>query len=565
MFLTLWTLAWPSGVPKFLAPTVHFAPKYVSERGGWHDIAGALTHNGVHHIYQGTGWNHALSHDLVKWSTGPMGPSAINETYAGMESFSEPCSGYLTKDQDGKVCAGFRQCGSQKGVAGGAPWDVPLELRCALDDNLTAWTTHPDYLFNVSFYRALPYDPARPWQEADGQWYQLLSMDGCNATTRKLPCASGGQLQLWVSPALHGPEATWKPLGPVFTSNATVLSDGHLAKEFVTIDFIGRLDGDPAPQGLGTRIFLNNVGGNGGGVGCCSGTTSYFVVEQSAPGAPMVQVRPQGMVDWGAFRLKSRWRQGRITPETAPPRASSGATVASPPAPAPLGVALLDGTGSRGLSMARTLGSEEADQVTKAGRRVLIGWTGPADAFPGGGSAQSLPRELSLGADRTLRQAFVPELQRLRTSKHVLATDEGAWFPRRVGLAAEVIATLPAKDCAAAHSGCGVAVLADGRTATKITLATELGLLLVDATSQNNTAVRGGPLPPPDGQTGAWTIHVYADHSIVEVIVNNRTALVVYAAPASTAADRVHLVGVPASASGARLEAWALADAGHEE
>ena len=40
------------------------------------------------------------------------------------------------------------------------------------------------------------------------------------------------------------------------------------------------------------------------------------------------------------------------------------------------------------------------------------------------------------------------------TSKHVLATDESAWFPRRVGLAAEVIATLPAQDCAAAHSGC---------------------------------------------------------------------------------------------------------------
>ena len=28
--------------------------------------------------------------------------------------------------------------------------------------------------------------------------------------------------------------------------------------------------------------------------------------------------------------------------------------------------------------MARTLGGEEADQVTKPGRRVLIGWTGPA-------------------------------------------------------------------------------------------------------------------------------------------------------------------------------------------
>ena len=44
------------------------------------------------------------------------------------------CSGFITKDPldlshgqtKGRVCAGFRQCGSRKGVAGGAAWDVPL-------------------------------------------------------------------------------------------------------------------------------------------------------------------------------------------------------------------------------------------------------------------------------------------------------------------------------------------------------------------------------------------------------------------------------------------------------
>ena len=55
------------------------------------------------------------------------------------------------------MCAGFRQCGSSKGVAGSAnDWDVPLELRCALDDSLTTWATQDtspgiDYLFNVSW------------------------------------------------------------------------------------------------------------------------------------------------------------------------------------------------------------------------------------------------------------------------------------------------------------------------------------------------------------------------------------------------------------------------------
>ena len=101
--------------------------------------------------------------------------------------------------------------GSTKGVAGGNPWDVPLELRCAKNDNLSAWSTVPEYLFNVSFYRAVPYDPARPWQEADGLWYQLLSFDGCNATTPPCsdaapypdcpPCNAGGMLGMWKSPA----------------------------------------------------------------------------------------------------------------------------------------------------------------------------------------------------------------------------------------------------------------------------------------------------------------------------------------------------------------------------
>ena len=91
------------------------------------------------------------------------------------------------------------------------------QLRCALDDDLATWSTSPEYLFNVSFWRAVPYDPARPWREADGNWYVALSMDGCNSTAalQKLPCSEGGQLVLWRSPALRGPDADWQLAGPV--------------------------------------------------------------------------------------------------------------------------------------------------------------------------------------------------------------------------------------------------------------------------------------------------------------------------------------------------------------
>lgn len=220
--------------PDHLKPAVHFAPTVVSDRGGWHDIAGAFTHKGLHHIYQGTGWNHALSADLVNWNAGAHGPYPIHETYKGMDSYSDPCSGFLTLDPEtGKLCAGFRQCGSSRGInaTGFHGWDVPLELRCALDDELSAWSTQPDYLFNVSFYRAVPYDPARVWKEADGQWYAMLSFDHCNMTSKKLPCESGGMLVMWRSPTLRGPKADWQYVGPVFSSNATVLSNGHLTKE----------------------------------------------------------------------------------------------------------------------------------------------------------------------------------------------------------------------------------------------------------------------------------------------------------------------------------------------
>ena len=339
-------------------------------------------------------------------------------------------------------------------------------------------------------------------------------MDGCNTTTRKLPCEAGGQLVMWKSPALRGPTSDWEKVGPVFSAADAVLKGAHLTKEFVTIDYIGF-----APQ-TQTRFFLNNVGGNGGGEGCCSGTTSYFPVTQ-APGQAMQPVGPQGMADWGAFVLTD-------------------------PHAATQGLDALAGTGSRGLSMARTLGSEEADQVTKPGRRVLIGWTGPSPlaALKNAGSAQSLPRELSASADgKALLQAFAPELQALRGA-HQAPAAAGAVVPG--GLQAEVLATFPG------GQGGSLVVLGDDAGATVITLDVRRKLVIVNATSQGNNQIRAGPLP----EAAAHTVHVYLDHSIVEIIVNNETALVVYAAP-SSATGNVRLSAAP----GARLDVWALKDA----
>eukprot|EP01045_Picozoa_sp_COSAG04_P031926 COSAG04_NODE_6086_length_1415_cov_1.192249_2_plen_93_part_00 len=44
------------------------------------------------------GWHHAASEDLVKWTDRGLGPKTIHETYGGMDSMSEPCSGFVTVD-----------------------------------------------------------------------------------------------------------------------------------------------------------------------------------------------------------------------------------------------------------------------------------------------------------------------------------------------------------------------------------------------------------------------------------------------------------------------------------
>ena len=571
----------------YLHPTIHFAPTYVSDQGGWHDVAGAITHGKIHHVFQGTGWNHATSNDLVHWKTAPHGPIAIHETYDGMDSLSTPCSGFVTKDDEGFICAGFRQCGSKKGVAGSADWDVPLELRCATDQsaNLSSFSSDPSspyysYLFNVSFWRAIPYDPARPWfEESTGQWYQLLSMDACNVSGGNVggkTCSKGGQLNMWSSPALRGDLANWKLVGPVWTDNTTVLRDGFLSHEFVTIDFLGSMssseitisnrtttttignnnnnnyDDVADDEESNTFYFLNNVGGNGGGDGCCSGTTAYTVLKQpNGPGTAFEKYGPgQLMLDWGSFTLKS-------------------------PLPTTYqdSLDLLTGTASRGLSMARTLGGEEADQVTKPGRRVLIGWTGPApkETFnnANGGSAQSLPRDLFVDPKTSkIVQQFVPELQSLRSTRIPSAQISTTAKNVPMGInPIEIIALFPTECINSVQ--CGIEVLASSNTfgdgeSLRITFDSKLGLVLVNGTTMHNNAVRAAPIPTPlvtndnENDTDAFKLHAIVDHSMVELIINGDVAFVIYVAPSSK--DTLGNVRTFGS-DGISVDIWKLNDA----
>ena len=203
----------------FLHPKIHQSPSCL-HLDGWHDMAGALTYKGVHHAFQGcpsslpgdlaggdlAGWSHSSSTDLVHWIDHGRGMHSLHETYEGMESTDAPGAGFAAVDDDGVACAGFRQCSSSNGTTGLNPqakkWDVPMELRCAKNENLTEWG-EAEFIYPAYFYRALLYDPVRPWKDTNGKWYSAWSTDGCNGTNqwgatpagnlKKLPCESGGQ------------------------------------------------------------------------------------------------------------------------------------------------------------------------------------------------------------------------------------------------------------------------------------------------------------------------------------------------------------------------------------
>ena len=428
-----------------------------------------------------------------------MGPTTRTEQYEGMRSHNYPCSGFVTVDDAGVPCAGFRQCHSLAGTTELNPaahkWDVPLELRCATDANLTAWGPS-EYLYPVYFYRSLPYDPIRPWRDLDGKWYSVISTDACNATTKSLPCAAGGQLDMWTSDALHGPDANWRHLGALFTTSLDVLPSAHLRKEFTTSNFFGGIPGDPLDGR--TRVITN------GGAAEDGGSTEYYIGTQE-PGSKFVLGRGEhavGMIDWGSFA------------------AVDGSS---------RGLAGLRGTHSRGQSMCRTLGGD-ANQVAVKGRRVMVCWMGgPGGAEPRHPgwptqALQSLSREISLSSESELLQQFVPEYRALRTTVLPAATADESHVGTQLisGTHLEIACTfsvLPGSNHSAAF---GVSVFAasdDGRRRTDLLVDLRRGYFTLDATAQGELSPRSGPVR---GSTACIWMHAILDGNAIEAIFNNR-------------------------------------------
>jgi hypothetical protein len=354
-------------------------------------------------------------------------------------------------------------------------------------------------------------DPVRPWKETgpsgDGKWYSAMSSDGCNKTggdgTQKMPCKRGGQLELLSAPTLRGP---WTQLPPMFTTNVTCsagnCTHGALEREFVTSGYFGGLTGDP--DGGATRVVTQNWERN-------HASATYWVGKQKNGG--------QFEAYWDKIGAVGHYDYASLT-------------------------------------MAKTLGSDP-NQVALNGRRVLIGQIGGESGHVTAPASQSLARDLTLSKDYELLQAFVPELQVLRIptshTRHEFDGDaavDDTRHPSAVRISGsqqlEVVATF--SWTSASPPAFGVSVLGG---AAKLTIN-----CASDCQGQVNG--QGGPLMPLKPQS--VSLHAIVDHSITEAIFGNRTAMVVYANPASADAKAVSLFGTGAGVKGT-IETWELKQA----
>jgi len=198
------------------------------------------------------------------------------------------------------------------------------------------------------------------------------------------------------------------------------------------------------------------------------------------------------------------------------------------------------------------------------GRRLVWGWLQEqrhverANGHWAG--AASLPRTLTL-EDGVLRQRFVPELETLRGAGVRLddAPVHGVQPLDLGGPALELRLTLSRGSAAMA----GVRLRHAPGEHTDVVVAWEAGRLMVDtrrAKGPHGTdyAVDTLPLVRGGAALERVSLHVYLDHSVLELIVDERHALTTRVYPSGPPLDEVALVANGGTATVETLEAWQL-------
>ena len=207
--------------------------------------------------------------------------------------------------------------------------------------------------------------------------------------------------------------------------------------------------------------------------------------------------------------------------------------------------------------------------VDDRGRRLMWGWLQEQRdverAHGAWAGVMSLPRVLTMEAG-VVRQRFVPELETLRVGPAVRLQDLVLGDRRALevdGRAFELRATLERGEGAMA----GIRLQHSATEHTEILVAWDTGRLVVDTRNAKGPhgasyAVDTLPLIEPGEKLARTTLHLFVDHSVVELIAEDRHALTTRVYPEGPRIDRVDLVAIGGHARFTSLEAWALAERG---
>lgn len=207
--------------------------------------------------------------------------------------------------------------------------------------------------------------------------------------------------------------------------------------------------------------------------------------------------------------------------------------------------------------------------VDDRGRRIMWSWI-----FDGRSNAtrktsewsgeMSLPRELWLGDDQTLRMRPVEELQRLRCHEQTVAAriveaDKEVVLDKIAGNRIELLLEIDPQGA----RQCGVKVCRspDGEEQTRITYDAAQGKLAVDVTKaglvEGRKTIEAGPLTLKPGEP--LLLRVFVDKSVVEAFANDRQAVMRRIYPSRPDSVGVSLFSHGGTAKVRIVKAWEMA------
>lgn len=174
--------------------------------------------------------------------------------------------------------------------------------------------------------------------------------------------------------------------------------------------------------------------------------------------------------------------------------------------------------------------------LDESGRRIMFGWlregrTNEAQREAGWSGVMSIPRVLTLRPDGIMQQQPAPEMEMLRGRHMYYPTPAGTTNTPGDSIgwrldAVEIIAEFELLN--AAETGITVRCSADGREQTRIFYDRASQQLVLDTTQSSldptlTSGIYSGPLTLHKSEN--LRLHIFVDHSIIEVFGNDRTCI----------------------------------------